>query len=109
FRPALGAALARVADPERFVDELSMLDPSRRRRAVEALAVLGRSDDVARALFDPEPEIRARAAELLGELGDERFRDDLERATFDPVPEVGQAAHRALERLDGIRQFAAAS
>ena len=109
FRPALGAALSRVADPPRFVEELGMLDPSGRRRAVEALAVLGHGDQVARALLDPEPDIRARAAELLGDLGDERFRDDLARASYDPVPDVGAAGARAVERIDAGRRFVTAS
>ena len=107
FRPALGAALARVAGPEHFAAELSMLDPTRRRRAVEALAAMGRTQAVARALLDPEPEIRARGAELLGELGDDGMRDDLERAVYDPVPEVGEAARRAIARLAGASRFAA--
>jgi HEAT repeat protein len=105
FRPALGAALARVAGPEHFVAELSMLDPTRRRRAVEALAALGQTHEVARALLDPEPEIRARGAELLGELGDDRARDDLERAVYDPVSEVCEAARGAIARLVGAAQF----
>jgi HEAT repeat protein len=86
-----------------------MLDPARRRRAVEALAVLGRTDDVVRALVDPEPEIRARAAELLGESGDDRAMDHLERAAGDPVTEVAGSARRAVERLDAGRHFAPVS
>jgi HEAT repeat protein len=102
LRPALGQALARMAGHERFAEDLSMLDASLRRRAVEALGAMGGDQSVLSlvgALIDPEPDVRRRAAELLGELGDASAREDLERTVYDPVPEVGTAAREALTRL----------
>ena len=80
----------------------SVLDPSVRRSAVEALAAIGgqaAAGRLVRSLVDPEPEIRTRAAELLGEAGDASVQGDLDRACDDPVAEVAEAARGALHQL----------
>src|SRR5206468_3871382 len=84
-----------ICGPERFTDELSVMDVTRRLRSVEALGSMGGRtavDALIRALTDPEPDVRARAADLLGDLGDPSARDELERAEFDPVPDVASAS-----------------
>jgi HEAT repeat protein len=52
-----------------------------------------------RSVSDPDERIRARAAQLLGELGDPRAKDALVGLLRDPIPGVVAAAQDALTRL----------
>src|SRR5205823_12640382 len=101
LRPAAVKVLTQLG-MARFIDDLSVLAPSVRRCAVEAIGAIGGpsgAEPLVRALADPEPGVRKRAAELLGEIGDPSVRDELDRACDDPVAEVADAARSALHRL----------
>ncbi|MFN2544095.1 MAG: MFS transporter [Actinomycetota bacterium] len=96
------SVLSRIG-PEWFGQDLSSLDPERRRAAVEVLAAMGGpvgTESLVRSLADPDPELRARSAELLGRLGDPAVRDVLERALDDPIESVAMAVRRALTALE---------
>jgi len=57
------------------------------------------ADALFRSASDPDERIRARAAQLLPELGDPRSRDALTGLLRDPIPGVVAAAQDALARL----------
>jgi HEAT repeat protein len=73
---------------------------------VSALDILGRirslkaTDRVRRALHDPHPDLRARAAHALGLIGDPGFADDLIAALADPEWPVRAMAAKALGRIE---------
>lgn len=100
---AAGEILGRISGPRAFVADLDSVDPNRRRRAVEVLGAIGGNvavDGLLTVLADPDINVRARAATLLGELGDARASRALKRMfTTDPVSEVAAAAELALRRL----------
>lgn len=74
-----------------------------RRRAVEVVAAThsaGAYDALVERLDDPDPGVRARAAEVLGDLGDVRAAEPLKRiAAFDPDVAVVAAAELALRKV----------
>ena len=52
-------------------------------------------------MSDPDERIRARAAQVLADLGDPTARDALTGLLRDPIPGVVAAAQDALSRLSG--------
>jgi HEAT repeat protein len=102
---AAGALLDRLAGAGTFAAGLSSIDPRERLRAVQVLGVIGgnmAADAILGALNDPDVGVRARAAVLLGTLGDPRAIKPLRRMFLsDPVGEVASAAGEALRVLGG--------
>jgi len=96
---ALGASRAADALPPLLQ---ALGDPAWpvRRQAALALGMLGdraAGDALARTVKkDAVPEVRGRAAESLGRLGDPRHRTTLDKACSDPAPIVRFFAARAL-------------
>jgi HEAT repeat protein/beta-lactamase regulating signal transducer with metallopeptidase domain len=88
--PALLAALEREADDDAADAMIHALGASADPRATDGLiAALGRR----------EPRLRERAAQMLGQVGDERAVDPLVAATRDPDHEVRLTAVWALDAL----------
>jgi HEAT repeat protein len=88
---------------ERLLSDLSAARPERRAVAMRLLTVVRDAsvvDAVAQRLSDPDPSLRAAAADLLGELGDRSAIEPL-RIAFgsDPDMEVVAAIERAYRRL----------
>jgi HEAT repeat protein len=88
------------------VDELlAAYDSLPHHARISALDILGRVRSlkaaalVRKALADPDADIRARAANALGHLGDTAFADDLVRALLDPQWPVRAMAAKALGRV----------
>jgi HEAT repeat protein len=77
-------------------------DPATRAAALGALARCGAlsAGDIAAALGDDEPQVRRRAAEEAGRLGDAGVVEGLLVALADPDEGVAEAAVHALGELD---------
>jgi HEAT repeat protein len=105
---AAGALLERLAMASAFAASLSSIDPEARLLAVQVLGAMRGSvaaDALLQALSDPDVRIRARAATLLGGMGEPRAVRPLRRMFLsDPVSEVAEAAESALRMLGAVPQ-----
>ena len=108
-RIAAARALAKLAGEEALVAFIKTLEedesPLVRDAAIDGLATLGGStalDAIRGALADPSPEIRAKAANILGNEGYQEAIDDLIATLHqDDVEAVRAAAARALANFPG--------
>lgn len=113
FAGAMARLAARIAGPEPFTRRLtSSLHPEERLEAVEALGAMGGPtavEGLIRGLSDPRSQVRIRALEILGELGDRRAADAVREAYAEAagqlalgraVLEEAATAERALRTLD---------
>jgi HEAT repeat protein len=96
-------ALRGAGITDRLVAELQAPAPDVRLRALELLALLHHTDaadPIAERLTDPDARVRALAATVLGDFGDNRAVERL-RAAFgsDPDMEVVAAVERAYRQL----------
>jgi HEAT repeat protein len=102
-RRAIGEILAAVGAEEWLAERLQDRRSDQRRRAVEALGSMGAEGSIPALigrLDDPDPTIRARVADILGELGDHRALEPLKRAfVSDPDMDVVSAIEPALRSL----------
>ena len=92
----LATARAVMADPR----------PEARSRAIAVLASIGEIDDVLQAAGDPQGEVRAQLAEMLGyfSLGRPVDVSALEGLAGDPDPGVAGKARAAMRRL-GVKKL----
>ncbi|MBS3940217.1 MAG: HEAT repeat domain-containing protein [Actinobacteria bacterium] len=102
-RIVLLQALRAAGITDRLTGELQAPAPDVRLRALELLALLHHTeaaDSIADRLTDPDARVRALAATILGDFGDDRAIDCL-RAAFgsDPDMEVVAAVERAFRQL----------
>jgi HEAT repeat protein len=102
-RDLIGEILTAAGARRALLVDLRDRRPEQRRRAMEALALMemGKAlDPLVERLQDPDGMVRARAASILGDIGDSRAVPALTRvASFDPDVEVVAAAELALKRL----------
>jgi len=101
-----GSLLAEMVGPDRFVDELSSIDPAERLRSVLVLGAMGGPvavEALLSALADPDVAVRSEVVRLLGASGDERAVRPLRRVFLtDPVAQVASAAEEALRLLGSV-------
>lgn len=102
-RMVLLQALRAAGITDRLIAELQAPAPDVRLRALELLALLHHTDaadPIADRLTDPDPRVRALAATVLGDFGDNRAVEHL-RAAFgsDPDMDVVAAVERAYRQL----------
>jgi HEAT repeat protein len=105
---AAGSLLERIAGPSAFTAGLDSVDPEERLDAVLVLGAMGgpvAADALLGALTDPDVRVRARAATLLGGIGELRAVKPLRRMFLsDPVGEAAAAAETALRLLGSVPQ-----
>ena len=114
-RIAAARALAKLAGEEAVDALIKALEgdesPLVREAAIDGLVTLGGStalDTIRGALADPSPEIRAKAADTLGNEGYQEATDDLIATLHqDDVEAVRAAAARAIAKLAGEKAVAA--
>jgi HEAT repeat protein len=101
-----GSVLERIVGSAPFVKAAASTDPDERLRSIEVLGAMGGPAAVQvllSGLSDPEARVRARAAALLGGMGEARAARELRRMVLgDPVPEVAAAAEAALRLLETL-------
>jgi HEAT repeat protein len=104
-RLTIGQILASAEAGPRLTRQLSHRDPEMRLLAVEGLGAVGSTQEVpalVERLHDPDGRVRARAATVLGELGDPAAIEPLKQAfVSDPDMDVVGAIEPALRRLTG--------
>ena len=69
------------------------------------IARTGKRTDFKTLLADPEPEIRAQSAKMIGEASDARFHDPLARLLSDSEPRVRYFASLSLAKLRQRKSF----
>lgn len=103
MRAIVVGVLAAAGETRDVLIDLRDRRPEQRRRAVEVLAAThsaGALEALVERLDDPDPGVRARSAEVLGDLGDVRAAEPLKRiAAFDPDVAVVAAAELALRKV----------
>jgi HEAT repeat protein len=97
-------ALGQIGDPSAVMPLVGVLkgrDPATRRKAMEALSMIGRDavEALTATLRTADNEVRKLAAEVLGRLEDPRAVDPLKQAMKDKDETVRQAADDALARI----------
>ena len=101
-RKRAALALERLDRLEHDFVNLTSSDPEKNREARARLIAVGRaglSERLARHLDDPDPIMRARVAQLLGPVGDNRRSGDLLACLRDDSDSVRQFALRSLGDL----------
>lgn len=104
-RLTIGQILSSAGAGPRLAWQLSHRDPEMRLLAVEGLGAVGSTQEVPaliERLHDPDGRVRARAATVLGELGEPAAIEPLKQAfVSDPDMDVVGAIEPALRRLTG--------
>jgi HEAT repeat protein len=106
LRVPLADALGRTGSPaaaEALAAAMPAASVDLRVRIVRALARLGETGPVRRAMSDPHGRVRAQAAWALGRLGDDGAEDLLEAGLIDSAPWVRANSAAALRRLAATR------
>ncbi len=97
------ASLSRIEDPKAmaiFNEGLDSANPRLRRAVVEALGLRHDLGQLAKAIKDPDVDVRLEAVYGIAMLGGSRTVEPLRRALQDESPEVRRASVTALRRIN---------